>query len=88
MENTVRNIIAVVAIIGLMVYFLPFRPPIGVILDNFSPFLIFIFILFGFFMKAKKEAKKKGIEFEGKNIQSSIINEIKKSFEAQKKRKN
>ena len=85
MENTVRNIIAIILIAGLIFYFLPFRPPIGVMLDNFSPFLIFIFILLGFFVKAKKEAKKKGIEFKGKNIQSSVFNEIKKAFEAQKK---
>lgn len=81
MENIIRNILFVLAIVALITYFLPGRPPIGEILENSSPLLIFLFIIGGFFTKIKKEAKKKGIKW-----QDAIKTELKK-IEAQSRKK-
>jgi len=87
MQNTIRNILFILAIIALVVYFLPGRPPLGDILENSSPILIFIFIIAGFIIKARKEAKKRGISTKGKDFQKFLIAEAKELSETQSHKK-
>jgi len=87
MENIIRNVLFFLSIIDLVVYFLPGRPPLGDILENSSPLLIFVFVIAGFMMKAKKEAKKRGISIKGKDFQKFLIAEAKKFSETQSHKK-
>lgn len=79
MSDKIRSILFILAIIVLVVYFLPGRPSIEIVLENVLPVILPLIIFLGFIFKLKGDAKKKGVTFDSEKFKK-FTSEIKESF--------
>lgn len=73
MQNTIRNVLFLVAIGFLIIYFIPGRSLIIEILENSGPGIVIFIIIILYFYKIKKFTKAGG-----GNWQKNIIGELNK----------
>ncbi|MAF13830.1 MAG: hypothetical protein CMI53_02985 [Parcubacteria group bacterium] len=84
MSNIIRNILFVLAIVALIVYSLPGRPPLEDLLENIVPFLIPFLVVIIFIFKAKSEIKKKGFQNKTELVKKLMSSEFTKSLDSKK----